>query len=139
MKTDDLIKQLKNTTSFERVMERCESEFIEADCASYLNELMQRYGVSKKELIIRANLERGYAYQIIRGERAPSRDRLIQLAIGVGATLDETQILLKRGGKNELYPRVKRDAALIFCIEKRYSIIDTQLFLSERNLPLLKE
>ena len=84
-------------------------------------------------------MDKGYAYQIFRGERAPSRDILLKIAIGLSATLEETKMLLQLGGKSELYPRVKRDAAILFCLEKGYSIIDTQIFLSDRNLPLLKE
>jgi transcriptional regulator with XRE-family HTH domain len=139
MKTKDLEDQVRNASDFERVVERCKSEFIDDGCAAYLEQLMQAHGISKKNLIIRANIERGYAYQIFRGERAPSRDKLLQLSIGLSATLEETQTLLKLGGKSELYSRVRRDAAILFCLEKGYSIIDTQIFLSDRDLPLLKE
>lgn len=139
MKTKELADEVRNATDFERVLERFRSEFVEADLSAYIEFLMDEHGVSKKDLIIRANLERGYAYQILRGDRAPSRDRLLQIAVGLGASVEETQRLLKLGGKNELYPRVKRDAAILFCIEKAYSIIDTQIFLSDQDLPLLKE
>jgi transcriptional regulator with XRE-family HTH domain len=139
VKTKDLTDEVRSASDFERVVERCKTEFMEEDFTQYLEELIKQHGISKKNLIIRANIERGYAYQIIRGERAPSRDKLLQIAIGLSATLEETQTLLKLGGKSELYSRVKRDAAILFCLEKGYSIIDTQIFLSDRNLPLLKE
>lgn len=139
VKTKDLENQVRNASNFEHVVERCKSEFVDGDCAAYLEALMKEHGISKKNLIIRANIERGYAYQIFRGDRAPSRDKLLQLAIGLSATLEETQKLLKLGGKSELYSRVRRDAAILFCIEKKYSIIDTQIFLSDRDLPLLKD
>ncbi|MEN6419884.1 MAG: hypothetical protein ABFC73_13295 [Clostridiaceae bacterium] len=139
MKTKDLTDEVRRASNFDRVLERCKSEFVEEDFTRFLETLMATHGISKKNLIIRANLERGYAYQIIRGERAPSRDKLLQIAIGLSATLEETQTLLKLGGRSELYSRVKRDAAILFCLEKGYSIIDTQIFLSDRNLPLLKE
>ncbi len=139
MRTKDLLGDVQNTTDFDRWLERCKSELTEDDLSAYLAELMEKHGVTKTELIERANLERGYAYQILRGERAPSRDRLLQIAIGLCATLDETQRLLKLGGKGELYPRVRRDAAIIFCIGKGYSVMDTQLFLDGQALPPLKE
>lgn len=139
MKTKDLTDEVRKASNFDRVLERCKSEFVEEDFTRYLDSLMEAHQISKTNLIIRANMDKGYAYQIFRGERAPSRDILLKIAIGLSATLEETKMLLQLGGKSELYPRVKRDAAILFCLEKGYSIIDTQIFLSDRNLPLLKE
>ena len=139
MKTKDLTDEVRKASNFDRVLERCKSEFVEEDFTRYLETLMEAHSISKTNLIIRANIEKGYAYQIFRGERAPSREVLLKIAIGLSATLEETKMLLQNGGKSELYPRVKRDAAILFCLEKGYSIIDTQIFLSDRNLPLLKE
>ena len=139
MKTKDLTDEVRKASNFDRVLERCKSEFVEEDFTRYLNALIKAHKISKADLILRANIEKGYAYQIFRGERAPSRDILLKIAIGLTATIEETKLLLQFGGKSELYPRVRRDAAILFCLEKGYSIIDTQLFLSERDLPLLKE
>lgn len=139
MKTKDLTDEVRKASNFDRVLERCKSEFVEEDFTRYLETLMEAHSISKTNLIIRANMDKGYAYQIFRGERAPSREVLLKIAIGLSATLEETKMLLQYGGKSELYPRVKRDAAILFCLEKGYSIIDTQIFLSDRNLPLLKE
>ena len=139
MKTKDLTDEVRKASNFDRVLERCKSEFVEEDFTRYLDSLMEAHSISKTNLIIRANMDKGYAYQIFRGERAPSREVLLKIAIGLSATLEETKMLLQFGGKSELYPRVKRDAAILFCLEKGYSIIDTQIFLSDRNLPLLKE
>ena len=139
MKTKELTDEVRKASNFEHILERCKSEFVEEDFTRYLEELMETHGVSKTNLIIRANMDKGYAYQIFRGERAPSREVLLKIAIGLSATLEETKMLLQFGGKSELYTRVRRDAAILFCLEKGYSIIDTQIFLSVRNLPLLKE
>jgi len=139
VKTKDLTDEVRKASNFDRVLERCKSEFVEEDFTRYLETLMEAHSISKTNLIIRANMDKGYAYQIFRGERAPSREVLLKIAIGLSATLEETKMLLQFGGKSELYPRVKRDAAILFCLEKGYSIIDTQIFLSDRNLPLLKE
>jgi hypothetical protein len=139
VKTKELTDEVRKASNFEHILERCKSEFVEEDFTRYLEELMETHGVSKTNLIIRANMDKGYAYQIFRGERAPSRDILLKMAIGLSATLEETKMLLQFGGKSELYPRVRRDAAILFCLEKKYSIIDTQILLSDRKLPLLKE
>jgi hypothetical protein len=39
-------------------------------------------------------------------------------------TVDETQRLLKIAQRGELYPRVKRDAAIIFCIQNKLTLYE---------------
>ena len=133
MKTKELAEEVRNATDFERVFERFRSEFVEADLSAYIEFLMDEHGVSKKDLII-APISSADTPTNPAGPRA-LRDRLL----AGPRRVEETQRLLQLGGKNELYPRVKRDAAILFCIEKGYSIIDTQIFLSDQDLPLLKE
>ena len=42
----------------------------------------------------------------------------------MGATLDETQELLKRCGLAQLYPRVRRDAIIIYGLANGMSLMD---------------
>ena len=86
----------------------------------------------------RANLSRSHLYQILSGERNPSRDIVIVIALSVRITLVETQRLLKLAQKSELYPRVRRDAAVICCIEQNLSLYDANDFIeSISEEPLL--
>ena len=139
MKTEELMGALSGEKDFESVTDAISGEFTDDPLAALMEQLMGKYGVSRSELIARANLERSYAYQIFSGRRTPSRDRLIQLAIGMGADLEDTQKLLSRGGRNELYPRIKRDAAIIYCIGKGWSLMDCQMFLDSHGFEALKE
>ena len=43
------------------------------------------------------------------------------LAFGLRATLRETQRLLRLAGVSELWPKVRRDAIIIWCIERGYT------------------
>ena len=106
--------------------------------ADYLKELMEKYKISQRELVARANLSRSHLYQILSGERNPSRDIVIVIALSVRITLVETQRLLKLAQKSELYPRVRRDAAVICCIEQNLSLYDANDFIeSISEEPLL--
>jgi hypothetical protein len=51
--------------------------------------------------------------------------------------VNETQRLLRIAKKGELYPRVQRDAAIIFCIQNRYSLIDTNELLESLGEAIL--
>ena len=139
MNTADLLNALRQTRDFDRLCQRQPEAFTDETLADYLPALMACHGTDKAELIERAGLEKGYAYQIFRGLRNPGRDRLIQLALGLGCTLDETQKLLRLGGRNGLYSPVRRDAAILFCLTRHYSVAECQAFLLSRKLDALGE
>ena len=62
------------------------------------------------------NMEKSYLYQILKGRRAPGREFLIHLSFLLKLNLDETQRLLKMANRQPLYPRLKKDAAVIYGI-----------------------
>ena len=77
-----------------------------------LGVLYERKGISKAALARKAGMSEVYLHQVFSGRRNPSRDRLLCLCIGLGATLDETQKILQQAGHAQIYPRVKRDAII---------------------------
>lgn len=79
-----------------------------------LERLRLRSGLSRMEVIRRAQLNTTYGYQIFSGVRAPSRDRIISLGLGLCLSLEELNHLLWCGGCHALYPFVRRDALVIF-------------------------
>ncbi len=54
----------------------------------------------------------------------PSRNKLLALAVAMKLNIEECQKLLKFGGVNELYPRNRRDAIIIFALTKKLSIFE---------------
>ena len=61
--------------------------------------------------------EMTFGYQAFSGERNLGRDNAIMMAFGLHCTLQETQRLLRLAGASELWPKVPRDAIIIFCLE----------------------
>ncbi len=57
------------------------------------------------------------------------------LCVLMGATVEETQILLRYSGKQPLYARRKRDAIIWFALKRRQSRenIDPQRYLDDLN------
>ena len=87
--------------------------------------------------MIAADVSKSYGYQILRGERVPGRDILLRTALALGLSLKETQRLLAVGGCGALYPRVRRDAAVIFALNQKMSLLQAEELLSslpERSL-----
>ncbi len=95
----------------------------------YLEQLLEKYQMSISELITKTLLSKSFVYQIFSGERNPSRDILLRIAFAMHLTIDETQHLFLVGQKGALYPKVRRDAALMCCLEQRLSLDETEYFL----------
>ena len=105
--------------------------------SEYLMQLLKQKKLKRARVIHDSGLEKAYVYQIFKGEKKPSRDKLIALAFGLHLNVEETQRMLKLGGCSELYARTKRDALILFCIFRKKSIYDTDAALYKWGLTTL--
>lgn len=101
--------------------------------SEYLYEKMNKYSVTPRDLVVRTNISQPHIYQILSGTRGASREKLIAMAIGIGLDLDETQRLLTLGQCGTLYPKVRRDAAIICCIKEHMDIYEANECLIRIN------
>jgi transcriptional regulator with XRE-family HTH domain len=128
---------LFKTPNLEQFIEDNAIEMKFLSFSGYITELCKRQGNVAERVIKRANIERSFGHQIFKGSRNPSRDTVLQLAFGFEADIDMAQDLLKHAGMSTLYPRMPRDAAVIYCLHHHFSIMETQQVLHELGLPLL--
>ena len=75
---------------------------------------LRQKGLSKAALAKQSGMSEIYLHQIFAGRRNPSRSRMLCLCFGLSASLEETQELLRLCGLAELYPKVRRDAIIIY-------------------------
>lgn len=136
--TNYLQEELRKSGSLDKFEEENDAELCAQSVADYLNELLIKYDGKKPEIGKRANLDEGYMYQIFNGRRNAKRDKLLQLAFGFPLTLDETQRLLWLGGYGELYVRRKRDAYLMFALEKGYDVNQTNELLYDKGVETME-
>ena len=129
--TDEIIQRIRQDP--QHFQENYLDMVGEARFEEYLSELMEKYHFTPGKLIIRSCLSKPFVYQILKGERVPGRDMVIRMGLAMGADQDEIQSLLTRAGKGILYPKVRRDAAILCCIEMKKSLEDTNLFLKEHG------
>lgn len=102
-----------------------------------LRDILEQAGLSASEWMAAASISKSYGYQILRGDRTPGRDILLRTALVLRLSLKETQRLLAVGGCGALYPRVRRDAAVIFALNQHMTLLETEELLSslpERSL-----
>lgn len=135
--TDELFQALSETKHIDEFLQEHEKELTKIDLQSYLYELMERSGLTIPQMIEMASIGRSLAYQIFNGQRYPNRNLLIRMALIMKLNLEETQRLLRISKKGELYPRVQRDAAIIYCIQNRFSLIDTNELLENLGEAIL--
>lgn len=133
-----LQEELRKSESLEKFEKENKAELYAKSVAEYLNELLIKYDGKKPEIGKRANLDEGYMYQIFNGRRNAKRDKLLRLAFGFPLTLDETQRLLRLGGCGELYVRRKRDAYLMFALEKGYDVIQANELLYDKGVDIIE-
>ena len=114
--TLDLSRGLMSEPNLDAYLAQNQSDFSDEDMTGFLNRLYQRIAVSKATLARQAGMSEVYLHQVFSGRRNPSRDRLLCLCIGLEATLEETQRLLKLSAYAQLYPRSRRDAIIAYGI-----------------------
>lgn len=109
--------KLKEMTSFKRF-------------ETYLLELINSIDLDIPEVAFKLGVDKSYIYQILKGKKLPSRDKIIEIVILLQLTLDQVNTLLNMAGYT-LYTMNKRDIIIAFCIENKQSLINTNLHLCE--------
>ena len=135
--TEELLKTIFKIDDIKKALDTQDNSFIFPEFNEYITRLSEDKNESHEKIITRANIERSYGHKIFAGSRKPSRDTVIQLAFGFEADIELAQEMLKVAGKSPLYPRIKRDVVIIYCLYNHASLEKTQMCLSELNLPLL--
>ena len=93
-----------------------EDVFLVPNLAGYLSGLLHSHGYTVQEVVVGCNLDRSYGYQLFNGTRRPSRELLLRLALLLKLGEDEAQRLLKIAGRQPLYARNRRDAAVLYAL-----------------------
>ena len=104
----------------------------------YYNSFPQVQAMSKAALLQKSGLNRTTFYHIMNGNRQPGRDHIIALCLAAGLTVAETQRALEVTEHGILYSRNRRDAILIFCMNRGItSHMDVNELLDQFGEPLL--
>lgn len=110
--TDDLRQELMSQPDLKAYIHENQAFFIDRSMLELLKQLFERLDITKAELARRSCVSEVYLHQVFSGRRKPSRDRLLCICVGLEATPEETQDMLRREGYAQLYPKRKRDAII---------------------------
>jgi transcriptional regulator with XRE-family HTH domain len=136
--TDTLLRRLFKTTSLNLFVKNLEENGLNAPPFHlYIKRLCEEKELTPEQVIKKAEIERTHGHKFFNGTRNPSRDKVIQLAFGLALDCAGTQKLLTLAKRGALYPKIKRDAAIIYALERKLDFTKVQELLFDLQLPLL--
>lgn len=112
--TDDLHQELINAPDLDKFLSDNRKSFNTESISEHLYQLFLKKDITKAMLAKHSAISEVYLHQVLAGRRKPSRNRVLCLCMGLSATLEETQRLLKLCGYAELFPKDRRDAIIIY-------------------------
>ena len=133
--TDQLTQELMQSPSLGDYVNENREVFAEASIAELLTSLYGRRALTKAALARQSGMSEVYLHQVFSGRRKPSRDRLLCLCVGLEATLEEAQELLRQASFAQLYPRHKRDAIICYGLVHHLALgdINDRLFVENEK------
>ncbi|GAB6106451.1 hypothetical protein [Fusibacter bizertensis] len=133
--TEILAESLIKSSDIDAFLDTNSHSIVAESFCDYLYHLVEIRNLKISECLRRSMINESYGYQLFNGKRQPSRTKVLQLALGLGLALDETNRLLKLAEKSELYVKDQRDAVVMFALNNKWSLFDTEALLNERGLP----
>lgn len=132
--TDELFHNLKVSSDLEQYFVVNREELVQDKLGDYLYQLLDKKKIMATQAAQRALLSKSQIYNILNDTTKPSRAFIIRLSFGIQATLEQVQQMLRLSENQLLYPRVKRDAILIFALENKLSLEDAHELLEKRGM-----
>ncbi len=153
--TTKLSDRLLNSSSVDNYFQENRDDLVERTLAEYLQQLLAEKNrnrdpkdqLKKSDVFKRGGLTNTtYGYELFDGKKPKptskkpyvNRNTILQLAFGLSCTLKETDRLLQAAKCNNLYSKNRRDAIIMFCIEKRYSLEKTDEELYKRSYETIR-
>ena len=133
--TDELENELAEAKTLEEFLQRSVDHCQIDNFDALIDELLAEKKMSKSILARQAGMSEVYLHQLFSGRRNPSRTKVICICIGLEATLEVSQEVLRRSGMAMLYPKNKRDAVIMYGITHEMNLfqINDMLFDNDEN------
>ena len=118
--TEELLDELLSASSVDSFVRDVDGN--PRSLSDYLRYLLETKGLVRSKVIRDADLNETFGYQIFSGQRKASRNKILQLVFAMHLTVREANRLLQCAGLNSLYCKVRRDAVILFCLDRGMSL-----------------
>lgn len=135
--TEILNRKILKSTNIKEFIKENKGSIQKTKFHHQLFDLLEDNNLKNTELFKRAGLSESYGYQLMNGKRQPSRDKVLQIALGLSLTIQETNNLLKLAEKSALYVKDKRDAIVIYALNNDLNLMSTNDILYEEKCQTL--
>ena len=135
--TDTLQQELMSTNNLDRFLTENDASFRDVPLQEAIQRIFDEKGMSKAQLAKQSGISEVYLHHLFSGRRFPSRNRLLCLCFGLGATVDEAQSLLQQARHAPLYSRDRRDAIIIFALSHHMTLFEANDKLFTENMDTL--
>lgn len=118
--TEEVLHELLEAPSVDSFVDT--HDFPAASLAECLQQLLEEKHLERVSVVRMADLNETFGYQIFTGQRHPSRNKVLQIAFAMALTLREANRVLRAADVSVLDPKCRRDAIIIFCLDRSCSL-----------------
>ena len=118
--TEEFLTELLGSDSVDAYVNNHDLEPI--SLSDYLSQLLEEKHLARSRVVHMADINETFGYQIFTGQRGASRDKVLQIAFAMALTLREANRALRAAGASSLNPKNRRDAIIIFCLDRGCSL-----------------
>lgn len=133
----DILKKTKGKSDLSKYIDSRNLDKENIELSSYILKVCENRGYFKSDIIRNADIHRTYGYQILNGQKSPSRDKLLQICIGNKFSLEETNRTLTMANLGILYAKDARDSILIYSLVNKLNLMDTNTILDDHGFEVL--
>ena len=107
--------------------------------SEYFNEYVGAHDLELPPIIRKSNLDRGYFYNIVNGDKKPGRDKVLCICIGAGMDVKHLNRGLRIAKYTKLDPKDERDLRIRFAVQNgEDNILNINITLDENGLEILR-
>ncbi len=135
---DKMTVMLEEASSYNDFYENNKTNLKQKDSVEIWKRAFSEVKIKKSDVIEKADIGYTYFYDILRGDKHPTRNILIKLFLAAELNLSTCQEILYTYDSAYLYPDVKRDSIVIFAINNHLTLSQTNRLLEKYNEQPLK-
>ena len=135
--TSKIVEELGLCPDFKSFYNENKQYLITTTLSEMLEQLLNKKGLKKSDVIKQSEMSEVYGYQIFSGLRVPERKKLLCIAVAMQLNVDEVQTLLKTAGYSQLYVKIPFDSIVLFGICKGMSVVEINELLFDYDLETL--
>jgi hypothetical protein len=121
--TEELLNELVSSPSLDGFLSEHKQDLPDRSLCDYLQQLLAEKHLKQSRVVRMSGLTEHYGREIFSGKKChPDRDKVLSIAFAMALSCREANRLLIAAGVSTLYSKSRRDAIIIFCLDKGCSL-----------------